>query len=93
MERRTAFYGDERLDYYTEKEANQELEQPKTFLDLPLKTIFSNFSQTFVDILEDIANASSIREGMHAFVKKDRPIYVGVLLLLIAFLTYITDIF
>lgn len=93
MERRTAFYGDERLDYYTEKTNNQKEEKEKTFMDLPLKTILHNFSQTFIDILGDLVNAKNAKEAIHAFVKKDRTIYIGILMLIIAFLTYITDIF
>ncbi len=84
------------LTYYTEK-ANKAATQQKTenlFINLSIKEILVNLSKTFVGILNDLMTPGNLTGGriIEILFKEDRMIYVGLLILFIAFSIYLIDI-
>lgn len=87
---------EEQLRYYAEK-SNQQQQQhteDQLLLNLSIRQILMNWSQTFVDILTDLATgqATGPRSLIKILVRGDRMIYVGLTLVLIAFSMYLVDI-
>ncbi len=86
----------QKLTYYTEK-TNSIATDEKTenlFIHLSLREIIMNISKTFVGILDDILTLkpASFREYLDIVSKEDRLIYVGIIVIFIAFCLYLIDI-
>jgi hypothetical protein len=68
---------------------------------LSLKEIYRRLLQTMIDMIQDISNLISQRNYMgqvsfrrrmfEVFTKKDRRLYVGILLVLLSFMLYFID--
>lgn len=86
----------EQLHYYAErsnqKQANDKRDQ--LLVNLSIKQILSNWSQTFVDILTDLTTGqvTGVRSLLKVLFKDDRMIYVGLTLVMIALSIYLIDI-
>ena len=86
----------QKLTYYTEK-TNSIVTDDKTenlFIHLSLREIIMNISKTFIDILDDLLKLkpASVREYLDILGKGDRLIYVGIIVVFIAFCLYLIDI-
>jgi hypothetical protein len=81
------------LTYYTLRANNKRTDQV-LFADLTLKQIIQNISRTFVDIINDLVSGQvqTKEQFIMTFFGGDRMIYIGTLLVLIAFIIFITDI-
>ena len=85
-----------RLTYFSSIANDKNKEKDSlNFTDLTLKHIFKNISQTFIGILNDISelNRFDLREFLGIFVKGDRIIYIGLLIVMISFISYLVDLF
>lgn len=86
----------QQLTYLTERTNTEDLRMEKDtlFLNLSIYQIVSNMSTAFVQILDDIVtgNWSGMRGLLAVFFKGDRMIYVGLVLLFIAFSINLIDI-
>lgn len=68
---------------------------------LSLKEIYRRLLQTMIDIIQDVSNLITQRDYMgqvsfrrrmfEVFTKKDRRLYVGILLVLLSFMLYFID--
>lgn len=86
----------DRLTYYTQR-ANLEQEQTEEnmlFVNLSIKQIFEGISRTFINLINEIVSGQvkSFNQLLIAVFREDRMIYIGVLLVFIAFAIYLTDI-
>lgn len=95
-ERAVEQHKNDRLTYYTQRSnLNQEaLESDKLFVNLSLKQITQGISKTFIEIINELVSGE-IHSGSQLLIslfRADRMIYIGALLVLIAFAIYITDI-
>lgn len=97
FERKVINAENQKLTYYTEK-ANKAAAEQKTenlFINLSVKEILSNLSAAFVGILNDLMTPEtplSVSTVLHILTKEDRLIYVGLVLLFVAFSIYLIDI-
>ena len=86
----------QKLTYYTEKTNSIVADDKKEnlFIHLSLREIIMNISKTFVDILDDLLKLkpASVREYLDILSKGDRLIYVGIIVVFIAFCLYLIDI-
>jgi len=86
----------EQLRYYAEKSNYNQKEHTEGLLliNMSLKQILMKWSQTFVDILTDLAtgHVTGVRSLIDTLVREDRMIYVGLTLVMIAFSMYLVDI-
>ena len=87
---------EQQLAYYSEK-ANIEMENNedgKLFLNMSIRDILKGVSLTFIDVINDLVSgkAKNSKDLIKILFKSDRMIYVGVLIILIAFGIYIVDI-
>lgn len=85
-----------KLRYYTEK-ANlkrEEYTEDNLFINLSLREILGKLSSTFIDILTELTTVkiTSIKDIVIIFFTGDRMIYIGLMLLIIAFFIYLLDI-
>lgn len=84
------------LKYYAERSNQQQEqhEQDQLLVNMSIKQILMNWSQTFVNILTDLATGqiTGVRSLITTLFKEDRMIYVGLTMILIAFSMYIVDI-
>ena len=83
-----------KLQYYTENAQSAQRAEKKVFTDLSLKTIFQNVSFTLIAIINDIL-AGQIKKPSDVIMvlfKEDRMIYLGLIIMTIAFCIYIIDI-
>lgn len=80
---------------------NQILKQrsiDETIYNLSIKQIFNNFSNTIIDILNEITllfnniNNITFNDFINIFIKEDRLIYIGILSILISISLYIINI-
>jgi hypothetical protein len=63
----------------------------KPFMDLSLREILNNIARTFMDIINDILNLKSYNlknDILPIFTKKDRLIYLGIILIMISLFIY-----
>jgi hypothetical protein len=87
----------QKLTYYAEK-TNAASAQEKTenlFIHLSLRQIMMNISNTFIGIMNDILNPAdpaTPRDYLSIISKDDRLIYVGIIVVFIAFCLYLVDI-
>jgi hypothetical protein len=80
------------LNYYTEKsnlEQDKSLEHAVIF-NLSLKKIFENLSKTLIGLLDDLLKGHI--HTIHDFFRGDRLLYLGILMVLLAFCVYLIDI-
>ena len=79
------------LEYY--KQVTKDDSQQQTlFIDLTFRQILTNTSFVFVSIINDILSAKTFSDFIMAFLKEGRMIYIGLIILFIAFAIYIIDI-
>jgi hypothetical protein len=95
-ELRAAKIANQKLEYYSQL-ANQEAAQAvdqNLFIHLSLAQILQNLSKTLVEIITDLANgqASSYTGLMQTLFSGDRMLYLGLLVILIAFSIYVIDL-
>jgi hypothetical protein len=61
-----------------------------------ITSIMNNMSQTFIDIMQEIINTNyqniTLSDFIYIFIKDDRLLYVGLLLVLISFSIYLLEI-
>jgi hypothetical protein len=85
----------QKLTYYSEK-TNTAAAEEKTenlFIQLSLRQIMINISNTFIGIMNDILTPSSEGRDYLAIISKDdRLIYVGLIVVFLAFCLYLVDI-
>jgi len=85
----------QKLTYYSEK-TNTAAAEEKTenlFIQLSLRQIMINISNTFIGIMNDILTPSSEgRDYLAIISKEDRLIYVGIIVVFLAFCLYLVDI-
>lgn len=63
----------------------------KPFMDLSLREILNNIAKTFMDIINDLLNLKSYHlknDILPIFTKKDRLIYLGIILIMISLFIY-----
>jgi hypothetical protein len=84
---------DRKLTYFTERDRNRP-EDDRLFINLSIKEVLHGMSIAFINIINDIVSGqqASMSDYIMAFFKGDRMIYVGLLLILVAFSIYIIDI-
>jgi hypothetical protein len=86
-----------KLDYFTDT-TNEELQQQQEqelFTNLSLSTIFSKLAITIITIINEllaITKNTSFSEIVYIFVRDDRLIYLGLLLIMISLAVYLLDI-
>jgi hypothetical protein len=86
----------QKLTYYTEQ-TNSIVADDRAenlFIHLSLRQIIMNISKTFIGILDDLLTLkpASVREYLDILSKGDRLIYVGIIVVFIAFCLYLIDI-
>lgn len=86
----------QRLTYYASV-ANQEQgvqREEQLFLNLSLRDILRNMSLVFVAIITDITSGAvhSPRDLLYVLCKENRMMYIGLLMIFIAFSVYVIDI-
>jgi hypothetical protein len=74
---------------------------PDTWIDMSLRDLFQETIQTMIDIIDDISNLTSDKPFMadtdyrrnlfNVFARKDRRIYVGIILIFLSFVLYFID--
>ncbi len=84
------------LIYFTERsqtERNAEVSN-KLFLNLSIKEILQNMSLVFVSIINELVSgqAHNMSDYIMIFFKESRMIYVGLVVLFVAFSIYIVDV-
>jgi hypothetical protein len=86
-----------RLSYYSDK-TNEELNQvqeQELFINLSLVKLFQNLSATIIAIINEILEVNqdtTFEDFILIFVKGNRLVYLGILLIMIALAIYIVDI-
>ncbi len=86
-----------RLTFYTDK-TNEELHQvqeQELFINLSLTKLFQNLSATIIAIINELLEInqdSRFDDILLIFVKNDRLVYLGLLLIIISLAIYIVDI-
>ena len=81
------------LTYYTERANAKRSTDQALFVNLTLKQIIQNISQTFIDIINELVSGELTKERLiMVFFKEDRMVYIGSLLVIVAFVIYVTDI-
>lgn len=86
-----------RLNYFTDK-TNEELNQvpeQELFINLSLVSLFRNLSRTIIAIINElleINEQTQFNDIVLIFVKGDRLIYLGMLLIMIALAVFIIQI-
>lgn len=65
--------------------------RPKTLImhELSVSEILKKVSQTIIDIINDLID----RKFSLAILRGDRLMYIGILILIIAYMVYLVDIF
>ncbi len=85
-----------KLNYYTNRANIQKIEgvDNDLFINRSLKQILHSISKTFIDIINEFleGEAVSFRSALTILFKGDRMIYLGIVMIIIAFATYIADI-
>ena len=83
----------QKLTYYTAKTNSEQSEEltENMFINLSLREIFANFAKTIIDIMNDLT-VSGTKDILNTFSKDDRLIYIGLLIVFIAFSIYLIDI-
>ena len=86
-----------RLTYYDDKtnEERHQAQEEELFINLSLVTLFRNMSATIIAIINEllaIKQTSRMNDIILIFVKGDRLIYLGMLIIIIALSFYIIDI-
>lgn len=84
----------EQLQYYNEKSNMIQMQQDQLLINLSIKQIMVNWSQTFVNILTDITSGkvNDVNDLIIILFKEDRMIYIGLTLIIVAFGIYIVDL-
>lgn len=96
-EQRQIAYDKRRLNYWS-KRANTDREtEGKVLLNLTIKELFARMSNALIELLEDVTElegSSLFRMGswVEILVKKDRMIYVGMMLVMISLLIYLVNV-
>ncbi len=86
-----------KLQYFTDR-ANEELEQKQeheVFINLSLIQIFRKLSSTIISIINELLTLnqkSSLEDFIYIFIRDDRLIYIGILLIIIGLCFYLIDI-
>jgi hypothetical protein len=82
------------LTYYTQRANTRRSDSQVLFVDLTLKQIIRNMSQTFVEILNELVSGQvqTKEQLVMTFFKGDRMVYIGTLLVLVALVIYVSDI-
>lgn len=86
-----------KLNYFsdtTNTEINQQQEE-ELFINLSLSNLFSKMSSTIIVIINELIKINSkttFNEILYIFIKNDRLVYIGILLVIIAFAIYLVDI-
>ena len=87
---------EERLAYYTEKANNQSSDErdKELLLNMSIREILGKISVTFIDIINDLSSGEikGVRDFLKIIFKKDRMIWIGIIILLVSFGIYIVDI-
>lgn len=86
-----------RLNYFTDKtnEERKQVQEQELFINLSLISIFRNLSATIISIINELLEVtqdSRLNDIVLIFVKGDRLVYIGLLILIIALSLYIIDI-
>lgn len=86
-----------RLKYFSDKtnEELQEKQEKELFINLSLITLFSKLSSTIIAIINEllvINQDTRFSDVVYIFVKEDRLIYLGMLLIIISIAVYLIDI-
>jgi hypothetical protein len=86
----------QKLTYFADTSNNKKHDQEddKLFINLSVAQILLNISSTVINIINDITNGhiKDFQSLARIFFVADRAIYVGIILLFIAFSIYIIDI-
>ncbi len=86
-----------RLTYYSDK-TNEELiqvQEQELFINLSIVRLFQNLSATIIAIINEILEVNydtTFEDFVLIFVKGNRLVYLGMLLIMIAVAIYIVDI-
>jgi hypothetical protein len=86
-----------RLKYFTDT-TNEEIQQGQElelFINLSLVKLFSKLSQTIIALINELVEVNqntSFNDFVYIFVKDDRLIYLGILLIMISLAIYLINI-
>jgi hypothetical protein len=86
-----------RLSYYSDK-TNEELitaQDQELFINLSIVSLFQNLSKTIISIINELLEINQdtrLNDIILIFVKGDRLIYLGILLVMIAIAIFIIEI-
>lgn len=86
-----------RLKYFTDT-TNEELQQKQEqqlFINLSLVDLLSNMSKTIITIINeliDINQDTTWNDVILIFIKNDRLVYIGILLIIVSLCIYLIDI-
>lgn len=86
-----------RLQYFTETTNNerQQAQESEVFINLSLVNLFRNLSTTIIAIINEllaITKDTQFTDIIYIFIKDDRLVYLGLLLIMIALSIYLIDI-
>ena len=86
-----------KLTYFTDttNRERQIKQEKEVFVNLSLVDLFSKLSSTIIAIINEllgITKDTKFNDILYIFVKEDRLIYIGLLLMLIALCVYLIDI-
>lgn len=90
----------QKLKYYTNKdnEENKNKEARKTIENMTIIEVFQNISLTFKAIIEEVLNMEknnvsvTVYNILDIFLKEDRALYIGLVMLLTCIAIFIIDI-
>ena len=90
--RKVLLNGQNVLNYYTEKSnlEEQDRDTDHVIFNLSLKKIIENMAKTLIELLNDMLNGRI--HTINDVLKGDRMLYLGIILVLIAFSIYLIDV-
>lgn len=74
------------VKYYRDKDMKD-----GEFINQSLSVIAERFVQVWVEIINGIASASSFRDVVEVFGKKDHPIFVGITMVIVALFLFLIE--
>lgn len=86
-----------RLNYFTDQTAEEQrqTQEEELFINQSLVTIFRKLSSTIIAIINElleITKETQFNDILLIFIKEDRLVYIGILILIISLAIYLIDL-
>lgn len=96
-EKRQIAFDKRRLNYWSKRANTEREEKGNRLLNLTIKELFERMSNALIELLEDVTElegSSLFRMGswVELLVKKDRMIYIGLMLVMVSLLMYLVNV-